>query len=472
MNLNNISDEELDRLFKASADNFDPPFDPEAWEAMDRKLEQVHVRSKWLKGSTLLLCLILFIGFFTLYPFDEKPENDFVVVNKKEVGEQPNRENVLRGRNEKNRPKTEIAPSQAQNDAKENSSVISSASEEKANKDKSVAKAKVGDETNTIESSSSHLNRETREREVPKKVFILPKPNSGVLATKRRDKPSTVKDFSSSPEEIQGEGAFKEESKAAIVDNRTSVRNELSLLEYRGELRLEPMPGKVLEPVLVAVHEDKIVEHQINPEQGTFEKGNSAAFMRSIQLAVAVAPDVTTVKFRDPEALSMNAGLVVGLPLTNRLSLVTGVVWANKVYSARPQDYYFSNGYTYTSPVDATCKVLDIPINIQYKIVESGRNSFSVQAGLSSYIMLHEEYSSVASGYGSYPYHKEISYQNQHWFKVQNVSLVYTRAISPLFSLGMEPFVKIPYAGIGDGKVKLTSAGVFFTAGYTIKLKP
>jgi hypothetical protein len=86
--------------------------------------------------------------------------------------------------------------------------------------------------------------------------------------------------------------------------------------------------------------------------------------------------------------------------------------------------------------------------------------------------MLDEEYTYNYT-YGTKPYSKtkEISHQNEHWFGVQNLSAGYYRKLSPAFSVGVEPFVKIPLSGIGNGNVRLTSAGIFVTAGYTISLK-
>ena len=58
-----MSDEELDNLFRKSAEHLDPPFDPEAWKAMERKLDQATVRAPWYRrywplGLLLLLLLL------------------------------------------------------------------------------------------------------------------------------------------------------------------------------------------------------------------------------------------------------------------------------------------------------------------------------------------------------------------------------------------------------------------------------
>lgn len=192
-------------------------------------------------------------------------------------------------------------------------------------------------------------------------------------------------------------------------------------------------------------------------------------------MTLVAAPDITTVRFKDPDAVSTNAGVLLSVPITRRLSLVTGAVWANKLYQATPADYKPSpdywDGKRQPDVIAAACRVLDIPVNLQYQVLGWGRNMLSVQAGLSSYLMLNEEYTYTYYYPGREPYRntRAFSNENRHWFGIQNLSVGYARQLSPAITIGAEPFVKIPLASIGEGRVKLTSAGVFFTAGFTLR---
>ena len=55
---------------------------------------------------------------------------------------------------------------------------------------------------------------------------------------------------------------------------------------------------------------------------------------------------------------------------------------------------------------------------------------------------------------------------NRHYFSVLNLSAGYEHALSTRWSLQAEPYLKIPLTGIGTGKLRLISAGVFFGVKY------
>ena len=63
----------------------------------------------------------------------------------------------------------------------------------------------------------------------------------------------------------------------------------------------------------------------------------------------------------------------------------------------------------------------------------------------------------------------EISNQNSHYFSIGNLSVGYERKINKKISFQVEPFIKLPLAGVGYGKVKLLSSGVFLSLKYNFK---
>ncbi|WP_210464180.1 porin family protein [Rufibacter roseolus] len=472
-----MSDEELDRLFRASAENFDPPFDPEAWAAMDQKLEQVQVRHRWFRRFYPFVSLVLFISLVTIYQLVDKSEIDFEPTfsktqQKQELAEIKKTE-ALEAKSQK---KQEQQEAESMPSLKITGATAAESNSQVASDPKTTASTEVIEEEPINKVIGKH-QEEKRRKEGNSGLKV---PVAIGLGQDHKQKESwRPKEPRSTRESQISSVSVRRESDLALGIRRSTmtIADENSLDEEKATLELLEQRTislvsmvRPLDLTLQLISLDSASSSQ-NSEvliEGAGQHESTSAFLSYIQVALAVAPDVTTVKFKNPDAVSANAGILLGVPLTHKLSLVSGVVWANKVYSANADDYYFSNGYTYTEPVDATCKVIDIPINLQYRLFGNEKNTLAIQAGLSSYLMLSEKYTSG----GYYPYHNEVSNENQHWFKVQNVSLMYSRTISPVFSFGVEPFVKIPYGGIGDGKVKLTSAGVFFSAGYRIKLKP
>ncbi|KAA3438817.1 porin family protein [Rufibacter hautae] len=477
MNLNNMSDEELDRLFKASADNFDPPFDPEAWAAMDQKLEQVQVRHRWFRRYYPFVSLFLLITIVTIYQLVDRSamsnEPDFLKTKQNQELAETSISELKEGKSKVEGKQWEAKEITGLNNTKPG---LETGSTRDARRDNTTAFK----ETGKREPSKIDI---TRQQE---KQGNLRWKNAVAIGLRKRDNQkeqrSTKETSSTDDSRISASASRKfvdlalvEKQIISAVEGEKSVEVEsanekptLDSLNYRSLVLAPAIKPAEITMELLSLDSSFTSQNLKNQLHEAGLPKRTSAFMSYVQIGLAVAPDFTMVKFKNPDAVSANAGVLLGVPLTEKLSLVSGVVWANKVYSANAEDYYFSNGYTYTEPVDATCKVIDIPLNLQYKVFGNEKNAFAIQAGLSSYLMLSEEYSSG----GYYPYYNEVSNENQHWFKVQNVSLVYNRILSPAFSFGVEPFVKIPYGGIGDGKVKLTSAGVFFSAGYRIKLKP
>ena len=184
------------------------------------------------------------------------------------------------------------------------------------------------------------------------------------------------------------------------------------------------------------------------------------------------APDVSTVRFVSVERPLLNLGLTLEYQLTNRLRLSTGLLRGNKEYYARRQDYDWTD-YPRAQTrdfdwVEGKCTVLDVPLNLRYDAVVRANARWLGAVGLSSFFMQRENY--------SYDYREGGVYKiwdmpglvnaNRHLFSVLNLSAGYERSLGPHWRLQAEPYAKLPLGGVGAGKVKLTSAGVFLGVKY------
>jgi hypothetical protein len=145
--------------------------------------------------------------------------------------------------------------------------------------------------------------------------------------------------------------------------------------------------------------------------------------------------------------------------------VTTGALYANKYYNSRGDGAGNYGANNHSLQINALCNVIDIPVNLNYKILTKKAFSVSLNTGLSSYIMLKEKYDYVysESGYTESTVSMEIRNQNKHMFGVANVALSFDRRISPQLSLGVQPFMKVPLTGIGYGKADLKSTGVSFS---------
>jgi len=183
-------------------------------------------------------------------------------------------------------------------------------------------------------------------------------------------------------------------------------------------------------------------------------------------LAILAAPDLNAVNSFNRNQVGTNFGFQLGVHLSKKLSISTGAAYAIKPYQASGSQYSSSIWQGKPSSdlptnVAANCKVLDIPINLNYRFYSKGKNAFSLGSGLSSYIMLRENYHfDYAYGSGIPSYDIQIDNKNRHILGVFNLNATYERKINSKFSTIIQPYMKLPLTGIGNGRVDLKSTGV------------
>ncbi|AMM49923.1 hypothetical protein TH61_00275 [Rufibacter sp. DG15C] len=461
-----MSDEELDQLFRESAEGYDTPFNPAAWADMDQRLDAQQAgngRGAWfypLLGLLLFLCLL---SVPTL--FNQHPEGPTTIVSATET---------LKN----NQVSHTSSPAKQTTAEKRKTQPI----EPLSSKQPTIATAE-NHSQGMIEPNrfSPDFQKTSQKRLGEKKLIprlaLVPNRNSRTnktLGTKpvKETKTVAIKALATvnKPEAVfikeeENAAGGKEEASASVVQEQESLM-----------LKKDSVSVKAPETLLPA---SDMVQDSL-PEKKSLE-GKEKHFLKHVQVGIALAPDFTTVKLKGADRISPNAGILVAVPLSKRFSLVTGAVWAKKIYSTAPEYYTAPAGTTfaYKNDIEAVCRVIDIPVNLNYTFWQKGNNSLALQAGLSSYVMLNEKYTyQYTASYGSgnppktYTKTWEVDNENRHWFQVQNLSVSYARTFASGLSLGVEPFVKLPLSGIGAGKVNLTSAGVFFSTSYSFHLKP
>ncbi|HWK99576.1 MAG TPA: hypothetical protein VNQ55_06500 [Parapedobacter sp.] len=185
-------------------------------------------------------------------------------------------------------------------------------------------------------------------------------------------------------------------------------------------------------------------------------------------LGIIAAPDLSGMHaFRGK--LSGNIGLTATYRVNGWFSITAGALYAKKLYQADFADYRPGGNPVYTQytpiTVNADCDVLDIPVNINIDIIRKHRGTLFASTGLSSYLMLREAYDY------NYPPHQygdmkqlTLHNENRHILGLANLSIGYRRRLGDAVSITVQPFVKVPLTGIGNGKLKLYSSGVALSA--------
>lgn len=224
---------------------------------------------------------------------------------------------------------------------------------------------------------------------------------------------------------------------------------------------------------------------EIMNEPGNFDKKNVflamndddssddlAPFSSSrFAVGVVVSPDLSTAgsvsNFYDP---GYKGGILAEYAITKNISLVSGLAISNLKYKAYGEAYdpppYWNSGVM-PDETTALCVVLDIPLNLKANLINFDRSRFFATAGLSSYIMLSEEYNFRYEGGGS---GLQSSWSDRtgtrYWLSNAGFSVGFEYDLSPQWSLRAEPHIKVPLKGVGWGEVNLYSLGSFFSLNY------
>ncbi|MEQ9423645.1 MAG: hypothetical protein RJQ09_04450 [Cyclobacteriaceae bacterium] len=186
-----------------------------------------------------------------------------------------------------------------------------------------------------------------------------------------------------------------------------------------------------------------------------------------LYIGLSIASDFSGVQFSGNKP-GIAGGASFGYKISKKFQIQTGINFSKKVYNTLAEHYqpYFGYWAIYETPekIEANCTVLDIPINLRYNVFSYSASTFFISSGVSSYFMLAENY------YYGYRFYAErptdgvsLKSGNKHLFSVVNLSIGLEKQLTPRLGIEIEPYLKIPTAGIGWGNVDLTTSGVNFT---------
>lgn len=204
------------------------------------------------------------------------------------------------------------------------------------------------------------------------------------------------------------------------------------------------------------------------PRKAVVEKAKEKKAVPSrkgLSIGVMAGPVFNVAPSLQYGRVGVDAGLSISYHVNNRWSFTTGAIYSAKPYGGTPSDYGVIKKWGQPTPpyyvirkIDANCGVLDVPLNINYAFMNSAKYTLSATAGLSSYFMLKEKYDyKYQSGWSQ---DKELTNANQHYLAVLNLAFTYQFPLNKHTSLGIQPFAKIPLRPVGYGEVKLYSTGV------------
>ncbi|MDQ1087781.1 hypothetical protein [Siphonobacter sp. SORGH_AS_1065] len=434
----NMPDDQLDDLFRKAASGFEPPFDPEAWKRMEQKLDGDQYFQTKLKRFTLIegIVILIMVGLFWLTTGRSVTQLD--------------QQTLLEHQEKPTPPTHSTLPSSSRNPLPKSLNVIPGSQEHAQEANERLPELNSNASSALAEQPvTSAKKAKISQKSIPRKQ-VLHEPFYPITAQKKSGQQRSVSDtilLNSTPATIHSE--LSSDSHVTSIDTLATLA--LS--------RLKPSKWQKL-PVNLSWQTPDLASAPEIPIQPLVSRW---------ALQLLLSPDFTQVPGRQA-ATGYNTGLQLEYRFAPRWRASAGVIYSLKNYSASSYDYRPYQGYwaTYKRPdvIDAACRMLDVPLTITYDAWKWKQNQFFVSLGSTSYLMLKEDY---YYQYPTYTYELEKKRTGNHWLATANISLGLERPILPRLLVRIEPFVKTPLGGVGFGKVRLRSSGVFFSLRYQLK---
>lgn len=407
----NIPDDELDEILRRSAESYTPPFDEAAWKEVSDKLIADRKKIRRTKTFSYLLAGLFLAAVLTfLIRKDSAP----VLKTDKTTGT-----NTHSGKTENNHSKTLEPPLQTDKIAGTNTH-----SGKTENSQSKALKLPLQNVSPAAEGSDNYLKPEDREPRLTEKNF----------------------------------------AENDIRNNDDSYRKDLAFTTQN----IHPLKPKVINRASPVLNLPLIM---VSPLK---ETSPTRLRQTGLGLRVLYSPDFSTIETNKIFKVGNNIGILGEYRFNNRWSVQTGVIKSLKYYYALPDQYTSPYNLKNLKDINATCDMLDIPLNLRFDFVNTPQHKWFATAGATSYLMLKEKYSyNYENNYGS-------STRSNGWegktgfypFGVINVSAGYERRLFKNFTAQAEPFFKVPIQNVGYGNVRLATFGLFISGKIEFPTQP
>ncbi len=457
--------EDIENKIKEAAANSEPAFDEQAWLKMELLLNKEARKKRrffiwWRYGLPILL---MGLGLAGYWYFNNAPvvKNKPEIVNAATSATTKNEQDVARSN------KVELNVDQKNSTSVEKKKIASG--------DASVQSKNVGVLSNKTSGEPKVLviqQQDIKDDRLPVAKTVKAKnlkvKHKGLSAIKiSGGEVSTESDATLSTNEIISDNTIeKKEPINKIVKENNDFMVEKNVVDtVKSHVTI-----KATEPTTA----DKKL---IIPASKPVKKSSSAKGLPRWYLLASVAAEASGVKFLtfSNSPVTPRFGVGIGFQLNKKISVQTGFYAGRKKYIGGPDDYHAKPGSYWglvdIKKVDASCLVYDIPVSLRYNFVQTSTFSFYGTAGISSYIMKKEDYSYYYNYNNNY-YIADKSYNgNKNLFSMLIISTGLEKKLGAQFSFLAEPYLSFPLSGVGEGNVKLYSAGLQISLKYAPSFK-
>lgn len=429
-----MEDHNLDSFFrnKTLSEADELGFDEQAWDLMERKLNK-RDRIIFYKKASLVILLLFSIGFGTYFLKDNKTDFGANQISKNQ-------------KTDFNQKKDDLSISQKRE--KENLS----------NKKSELAiqqKNKVSDK-----------NLSFQIQKIKKNEFY---DSISLAVNSSKQKNVLAHSTYQSKGAYSGEDTEVENVKSELQN--LSANNEISKIEFNKE---EAINAEMKE-LVIAKKEPEVKATLFSKALKKQENKTPLIKKEDIKwgLSFSLGPENNTVNGLGSGKTNLNGGVLLQANFNEKFILRSGILYVAKNYNANAQQYSFqTKPYYQINNITAICDVVELPFTAGFLIAKSKKGAFYLNTGLSSFLMIREQYTWQYNANASQPDHVIIKNNaNQHFLSVLELSSTYQFKVNGKINLGISPYVKLPLGGIGEGAVKLRSTGINLNYNYDFRKK-
>ncbi|MGN6420124.1 MAG: outer membrane beta-barrel protein [Pseudobacter sp.] len=438
------NDNELDRLSREAADQFDAELPASGWDALERRLDEELPQERrkrrlllwwWLPGL-----LLLGGALWGVMKWNEPVKTN---AEKIPVITETNKRNPIINTDSKSESTPQEAAAatettKSEGDQRPHSSGRTSVDNGQIINNShlsvvaSVKRKPVSQRSKTTQTPESQaaqgLQQTNNNADNPTKTAVDPY----ITSTQDKQLPGTV--THDSPEQKS-----RISDSPAILVNRSTPKASIT----------DPSAATVLDSTRITANKKPLTP--------------SSSRRNTFYATVLAGADFSNVKFSSAGRTGFNAGILAGYYITDKLSINSGIVYNAKNYKARGKDFTPKGAMVYydIDKIEGGCNMLDIPLNVRYDLGIKTRSRFFISAGVSSYLMKKEDYEYYYYYNGNPGSRNWSTNENSNYlFSILNFSGGMEQQLGSRLHFMAEPYLKLPLKGVGTGNIQLNSFGI------------
>lgn len=466
--MQNLSDKELDELMKKASESQEYSYDANTWTSLEQKLDnQPRNGFTYLKKSLILLFIVgtsVTVGL-VWNSFDLSrvlPQGDYT-----QLAPPTESKNQLQETKPESQHLTRTSVQAAQSPGNPSPSPVISeerVSLQRSSEDKSAPSLQL--------QSVDATDKGTQEQaEAVESKYTI---NTSVQATRSLANTNTLSSISNEHAITEGNNEGRSASVTEQFVNLTQPSEKIKQDEFSTNgIRTRGQQKKITPVVqdsteLVLQETSVVTDYDSTIVTASEQKKKKAITSVPLAFKFSISPDFSAQNFSKVAQSGSNMGALLEYRFSTAVSISAGLLRTRKYYTAKDVEY----GYYTAEFVEGNCQMWDIPLTLSYYFPTKRSIQFFTSIGASSYIMNEEDYVYYPDESNkALRYYATIEDKNKEWFKVLNVSIGIQKQLSETWFVQVEPFVKAPLTGLGEGNISLSSLGTFLSIKYQLKTK-